>query len=107
MKEQYGKRVKRDQLACTNLAHAAAAEDNKVKIRLKNIESPNIGIVTAYNDMLSAHQPYYRYPEVLKDTIIGQNATARLLVEFRRCAMELHKGRLGWSYLYCREILLR
>ena len=34
--------------------------------------------MTAYNDMLSAHQPYYRYPEILKDAIIEQNATAQV-----------------------------
>lgn len=78
MEIQYGKRVKREQLGCTNLAHVMAAEDDKVKFRLKNIENPNIGIVTAYNDMLSAHQPYYRYPEILKAAIMKSGATAQV-----------------------------
>ena len=78
MKEHYGKRVQRSQLQCTNIAHVAAAEDDKVKIKLKNIEAPNIGIVTAYNDMLSAHQPYYRYPEQLKAVINDAGATAQV-----------------------------
>lgn len=78
MRAHYGKRVKREQLACTNLAHVAAAEEHKVKISLKNIENPNIAIVTAYNDMLSAHQPYYRYPERLKQVILAHGGTAQV-----------------------------
>lgn len=106
MKEQYGKRVKRDQLACTNLAHVAAAEDNKVKIRLKNIESPNIGIVTAYNDMLSAHQPYYRYPEILKDAIIEQNATAQVAGGVPAMCDGVTQGQVGMELsLLSRDII--
>jgi phosphogluconate dehydratase len=78
MHAQYGKRVQRAQLACTNLAHVVAAEDNKTKISLKSIENPNIGIVTAYNDMLSAHQPYYRYPELIKEVAMQNSATAQV-----------------------------
>jgi phosphogluconate dehydratase len=52
-------------LSCSNLAHgfAAALED---KASIASGRGPNIGIVTAYNDMLSAHQPYGRYPEQMK-----------------------------------------
>lgn len=78
MHNHYGKRVQRDQLSCTNLAHVAAAEDRHVKILLKQVEASNIGIVTAYNDMLSAHQPYYRYPEYLKTAIAEVGATAQV-----------------------------
>lgn len=78
MKTHYGKKVNRDQLGCTNLAHAIAAEENKAKIILKKVEEPNIGIVTAYNDMLSAHQPYYRYPEKIKAAISAVGATAQV-----------------------------
>jgi phosphogluconate dehydratase len=55
----------RPRLACGNLAHgfAAAGED---KDAIKRGGTMNIGIVTAYNDMLSAHQPYGRYPEQMK-----------------------------------------
>src|SRR5215207_3762139 len=56
----------RGKLACANLAHvmAAAGED---KPKLQQSVIPNIGIVTSYNDMLSAHRPYEPYPEVLRD----------------------------------------
>ncbi len=57
--------LRRGSLSCGNLAHgfAAALED---KATIRGGAAPNIGIVTAYNDMLSAHQPYGRYPEALK-----------------------------------------
>ncbi|MEQ1509803.1 MAG: phosphogluconate dehydratase [Sphingopyxis sp.] len=55
----------RTALSCGNLAHGfAAAGDDKAMIRSGS--AMNIGIVTAYNDMLSAHQPYARYPEAIK-----------------------------------------
>ncbi len=55
----------RGALSCSNLAHgfAAALED---KPAIANGRGPNLAIVTAYNDMLSAHQPYGRYPEAMK-----------------------------------------
>ena len=57
--------VHRPTLSCGNLAHgfAASGED---KPTIKAGTAMNIGIVTAYNDMLSAHQPYGRYPELIK-----------------------------------------
>lgn len=55
----------RPQLSCGNLAHGfAASGDDKPAIRAGG--TMNIGVVTAYNDMLSAHQPYGRYPELIK-----------------------------------------
>ncbi|USI74116.1 phosphogluconate dehydratase [Sphingomonas morindae] len=57
--------VHRPRLACGNLAHGfAAAGEDKATIRAGS--AMNIGIVTAFNDMLSAHQPYGRYPEQMK-----------------------------------------
>ena len=55
----------RGRLSCGNLAHGfAAAVDDKP--RLRSVRGPNLGIVTAYNDMLSAHQPFRFYPELIK-----------------------------------------
>ncbi len=56
----------RAQLACTNLAHGFAAADAPDKPQLKSGRWPNIGIVSAYNDMLSAHRPLERYPALIK-----------------------------------------
>ena len=67
----------RSALSCGNLAHAfAAAEDDKPAIRAGR--AMNIGIVTSYNDMLSAHQPYGRYPEQIKLFARERGATAQV-----------------------------
>ncbi|WAT19190.1 phosphogluconate dehydratase [Aurantiacibacter sp. MUD11] len=67
----------RGQVSCSNLAHAfaGALEDQEA---LKTNAGPNIGVVTAYNDMLSAHQPYGRYPERLKIYAREVGATAQV-----------------------------
>jgi phosphogluconate dehydratase len=53
-------------LACGNLAHAVAACSSDEKGRILDMTRANVGIVTAYNDMLSAHQPYQGYPDIIK-----------------------------------------
>src|SRR6202021_4053378 len=53
-------------LSCTNLAHGFAASDATDKEALKLMRWPNVAIVSAYNDMLSAHQPLAGYPELIK-----------------------------------------
>ncbi|WP_034946090.1 phosphogluconate dehydratase [Erwinia oleae] len=58
--------VHRARLACGNLAHGFAACQPDDKAMLKNMVRSDIAIITAYNDMLSAHQPYENYPEKLK-----------------------------------------
>ena len=69
--------VNRTALSCGNLAHGfAASGDDKAAIR--GGKSMNIGIVTAYNDMLSAHQPYGRYPEQIKIFAREVGATAQV-----------------------------
>ena len=69
--------VDRPRLSCGNLAHgfAAAGED---KDALRDGKAMNIGIVTAYNDMLSAHQPYGRYPDQIKLFAREVGATAQV-----------------------------
>jgi phosphogluconate dehydratase len=69
--------VNRTALSCGNLAHGfAASGDDKAAIR--GGKSMNIGIITAYNDMLSAHQPYARYPEQIKLYAREKGATAQV-----------------------------
>lgn len=59
--------VHRSSLSCGNLAHGFAACNPADKSSIKALTKANIGIVTAFNDMLSAHQPYESYPQLLKD----------------------------------------
>lgn len=68
----------REVLGCANQAHAWAAAPREDKLVLRAMRQPNIGIVTAYNDMLSAHQPYERYPAILKAAAREAGATAQV-----------------------------
>ncbi len=68
----------RSHLTDGNLAHAAAACPAHDKQAMLGAEWPNIGIVTSYNDMLSAHQPFERFPEVIKAAARTVNATAQV-----------------------------
>lgn len=61
--------VHRAQLACGNLAHGFAACQPDDKAALKNMVRSDIAIITAYNDLLSAHQPYADYPDKLKQAL--------------------------------------
>ncbi|WP_139705498.1 phosphogluconate dehydratase [Aeromonas hydrophila] len=63
-------------LACGNLAHAVAASSCDEKGRILDMTRANVGIVTAYNDMLSAHQPYQGYPDIIKAALaeLGHSA---------------------------------
>ncbi|WP_429072784.1 phosphogluconate dehydratase [Aeromonas hydrophila] len=63
-------------LACGNLAHAVAASSCDEKGRILDMTRANVGIVTAYNDMLSAHQPYQGYPDIIKGALaeLGHSA---------------------------------
>ena len=67
-----------DRMGCANLAHAYAALPGADKFKITVEKAPNIGIVTAYNDMLSAHQPYHSYPALLRDEAARQGATAQV-----------------------------
>ncbi len=67
-----------DRMGCANLAHAYAALPGSDKFKVTVEKAPNIGIVTAYNDMLSAHQPYQSYPAVLRDESAKLGATVQV-----------------------------
>ena len=55
----------RDRLSCSNLAHGVAALGQADKKALTGTATPNIAIVSAYNDMLSAHQPFETFPALI------------------------------------------
>ncbi|HVW91876.1 MAG TPA: phosphogluconate dehydratase [Devosia sp.] len=70
--------VNRAVLSCGNLAHGFAACMPADKARLAGSTAPNLGIVTAYNDMLSAHQPYQFYPDIIKEAAREIGGTAQV-----------------------------
>ncbi|AOG22328.1 phosphogluconate dehydratase [Acidovorax sp. RAC01] len=67
-----------DRMGCANLAHAYAALPGSEKFKVTVEKAPNIGVVTAYNDMLSAHQPYHAFPAVLRDEAARLGATVQV-----------------------------
>src|SRR6187455_3254918 len=94
----------RGKLACSNLAHvlAAAGED---KPRLQQA-IPNIGIVTSYNDMLSAHRPYEPYPEVIRAAARMVGATAQVAGGVPAMCDGVTQGRAGMELsLFSRDVI--
>ncbi len=67
-----------DRLGCANIAHAFAAVPQNDKLRIYAEKPPHIGIVTAYNEMLSAHQPYVDFPDVIRDEARKLGATTQV-----------------------------
>ena len=67
----------RAKLSCANWAHAFAAVGEGDKQRMRDPTAPNVAIVSAYNDMLSAHQPLERYPEIIKRAAREVGGTAQ------------------------------
>ena len=76
--EDHNNRPERGKLSCGNLAHGFAACDAGDKNSLKMMEAGNMAIVTAYNDMLSAHQPYAEYPDLIKRAMRKIGCTAQV-----------------------------
>ena len=68
----------RASLSCGNLAHAVAASSCDDKGRILDMTRANVAIVTAYNDMLSAHQPYQGYPDIIKGALAGLGHSAQV-----------------------------
>jgi phosphogluconate dehydratase len=67
-----------DRMGCANVAHAFAALPGADKFRVVAEKAPNIGVITAYNDMLSAHQPYEGFPAVIRDEARRLGATVQV-----------------------------
>lgn len=70
--------VHRSQLTCGNLAHGFAACQPEDKAALKSMLRNNIAIITSYNDMLSAHQPYETYPEQIRKALHSVGAVGQV-----------------------------
>ncbi|MDK6079052.1 phosphogluconate dehydratase [Massilia varians] len=69
--------VQRGALSCTNLAHGFAAFPANDKLKLKEYKKPSVAIVSSYNDMLSAHQPFETFPAVIKEAVREVDAVAQ------------------------------
>jgi phosphogluconate dehydratase len=97
LEQMRGKGPVRHGLSCTNLAHGFAGATSADKIVLRRIDCVNIAIVSSYNDMLSAHQPFERFPPIIKAAAREAGATAQFAGASRRCATGSRKASRGWS----------
>ncbi|MDG5975799.1 phosphogluconate dehydratase [Hydrogenophaga taeniospiralis CCUG 15921] len=70
--------TQRSGMGCANMAHTTAALPANDKLKIHAERAPHVGIVTAYNDMLSAHQPYEHYPERLREYAHALGVTAQV-----------------------------
>ena len=96
----------RGRISCTNLAHAFAAEAPPDKLSLREIRAPNIGIVSAYNDMLSAHQPLARFPDIIKQAAREAGATAQFAGGVPAMCDGVTQGQPGMELsLFSRDII--
>jgi len=97
---------RRKKLSCANYAHVVAASDTNDKLAAALDKVPNIGVVTAYNDMLSAHQPYYRYPEKIHACARAVGATSQVAGGVPAMCDGVTQGRPGMELsLFSRDVI--
>ena len=97
---------RRAALSCSNLAHGFAACGPGDKEQLKGEQALNIGIVTAYNDMLSAHQPYERFPELIRAAARERGAVAQVAGGVPAMCDGVTQGQIGMELsLISRDVI--
>ncbi|WP_396445369.1 phosphogluconate dehydratase [Actinomadura sp.] len=93
-------------MGCANLAHGFAACGVQDKLWLRGDVTPNIAIVSAYNDMLSAHQPLQDYPDILKGAIRSAGGTAQFAGGVPAMCDGITQGRAGMEMsLFSRDVV--
>ncbi len=96
----------RARMSCANLAHAFAACNAHDKAALRGVRGPNLGIVTAFNDMLSAHQPFERYPDLIREAARRCGATAQVAGGVPAMCDGVTQGRIGMELsLFSRDVI--
>ncbi|MBB2910187.1 phosphogluconate dehydratase [Streptosporangium becharense] len=96
----------RSSLGCANLAHGFAAASETDKIDLRGTVKPGVAIVSSYNDMLSAHQPYETYPAILKAAVRKAGGVAQFAGGVPAMCDGITQGRAGMELsLYSREVI--
>ncbi|MGH8041444.1 MAG: phosphogluconate dehydratase [Rudaea sp.] len=101
-----GRGPHRGHLSCSNLAHGFAACNATDKAALRGVATPNIAIVTAYNDMLSAHQPYEPYPALIRAAARAVGATAQVAGGVPAMCDGVTQGRAGMELsLFSRDVI--
>src|SRR6056297_3074643 len=105
MRQAAAEGPRRAHLSCGNQAHAYAAM-GKDQGTLATERSPNIGIVTAYNDMLSAHQPFEKYPEIIREAARAAGGTAQVAGGVPAMCDGVTQGQVGMELsLFSRDVI--
>lgn len=93
-------------MACSNLAHGFAACSPSEKLALRGVQKPGVAIVSAYNDMLSAHQPFVDYPGWLKESVREAGGVAQFAGGVPAMCDGITQGRAGMELsLFSREVI--
>ena len=96
----------RGKLSCANFAHAFAAAPGADKLRVRDPAAANIGVVTAYNDMLSAHQPYEGFPPLIREAARAVGATAQVAGGVSAMCDGVTQGQPGMELsLFSRDVI--
>ncbi|MBT0772821.1 phosphogluconate dehydratase [Kineosporia sp. J2-2] len=96
----------RGRLGCANLAHGFAAMDPQEKTVLRGVTKPNIAIVSAYNDLLSAHKPFEDYPARIKKSVIRAGGIAQFAGGVPAMCDGITQGRDGMQLsLFSRDVI--
>ena len=97
---------KRKSLGCANIAHGFAACTAQDKNALRNGSGPNLGIITAYNDMLSAHQPFETYPQMIREAARQAGGTAQVAGGVPAMCDGVTQGETGMELsLFSRDVI--
>ena len=97
---------RRAHLSCGNLAHAFAASPEDDKQTLAETRAPNLGIITAYNDMLSAHQPFEHFPDLIRKAAHRVGGTAQVAGGVPAMCDGVTQGQAGMELsLFSRDVI--
>lgn len=106
MKQYFNSGINRASMSCGNLAHSFAACSMQDKLKLKDDITPNIGIISAYNDMLSAHKPYEDYPEMIRKWSNKYDCVAQFAAGVPAMCDGVTQGQKGMELsLYSRDVI--
>lgn len=98
--------TQRQGMGCANMAHAGAALATPDKLAIHAARLPHLGVVTAYNDMLSAHQPYETYPEHIRSAARAVGATAQVAGGVPAMCDGITQGTAGMELsLFSRDVI--
>jgi len=106
LEEAVARRPQRKALGCANVAHGFAACGTHDKNALRNGDAPNLAIVTSYNDMLSAHQPFETYPALIRAAAREAGATAQVAGGVPAMCDGVTQGETGMELsLFSRDVI--